>query len=112
MGKRATFNSQIIRDPVLNVQRSTEQFGISSANFGGQVCDPRNSGAATSKCYGLAVGEGEIAGGVGDVGADEAPGGATGGGETCVVAGEGETAAGAVGAGDAWVLASSRRSAL
>src|SRR4029077_12716673 len=101
-----------IRDPVLNVQPSTEQQRVSSANFWGWACDPRSSGAATSKCYGLARGEGETAGGAVDAGTDAAPGEATGAGETCVVAGEGETAAAAVGAGDAWVLASSRRSAL
>jgi len=101
-----------IRDPVLNVQPSTGRRRISSANFWGQVCNPGSSGAAPSKCYGLAVGEGEIAGGVVDAGADAAPGEATGAGETCVVAGEDETAAAAVGAGDAWVLASSRRRAL
>ena len=66
----------------------------------------------------MAVGEGEIAGDVVDAGADAAPsdavttGEVTGDGETCVVAGEGETAARAVGAGDAWVLANSRRRAL
>ena len=66
----------------------------------------------------MAVGEGEMAGNVVEAGIDVAPGDAvmtgeaTGDDETCVVAGEGETAAGAVGAGDAWVLASSRRSAL
>lgn len=63
----------------------------------------------------MAVGEGETAGDAVNAGAEVASGeavGAAGDAEIFPVAGEGETAAGAVGAGDAWVLASSRRSAL
>ena len=109
MGKRATFNSQIfaIRPSTSNPTRRRTPLRISGDRF----ATPKFQ-AATTQCYGLAVGEGEIAGGAVDAGADAAPGEETGDGETCVVAGERETGARAVGAGDAWVLANSRRSAL
>jgi hypothetical protein len=92
--------------------------GFSSPTSGDRFGTPEIAEAATSKCQGVAVGEGEMAGEAVDSGADVAPGDAVGtgeataDGETCVVPGEGETAAAAVGAGDACVLANSRRSAL